>query len=116
MARPRVKPEDPDEKLRIQTQLPPDWVPRWEALEQHYGTTRSAVASDIIRDAILMHEGGNNKDAKLDRIEAAQKHLEGKVNMLLLLVWGAPELRTTGVKFSAEDVQRLRALIDEIVL
>lgn len=97
----------------VQTNLPADMRERLAALAQHRGQSLSAAIADATRDAILAYEGGETKDAKLQRIEARLAHLENKFDLMLLFLW-----RMSGseaIRMTADDVREFRALVAEVL-
>jgi predicted transcriptional regulator len=102
-----------------QTNLPIELRPRLEALAAHRGQSISAAIGDAVRDAILQFEGGNTKDAKLDRIAAQLDAFQRTLELLHIEKWSQmapPDGRVNvGIKLDDTDLERvLQAIASEV--
>jgi predicted transcriptional regulator len=102
-----------------QTNLPIELRPRLEALAAHRGQSISAAIGDAVRDAILQFEGGNTKDAKLDRIAAQLDAFQRTLELLHIEKWAQmapPDGRVNvGIKLDDTDLERvLQAITSEV--
>lgn len=96
----------------VQAYIPADMEQRLIALAAHRGQTISVAAGDAVRDAVLEFEHDDTNRSKIKRIEAAQKRIEDKMNMVMLLAFAQNGGEV--IKLTREDVQRLRDLIAEL--
>lgn len=97
-----------DDTYTVSVNLPKELKPGLQALAEHRLESLSATCAAAIRDAIVLHEEGDNTRTRIAKVER-------KLNLLLLLAWRGVACDGK-VEITAEDVRKLRDLVAEIEL
>jgi len=105
----------PSSKKRVTGYIGPELETDWAAYVEHLGISESAALEWAIRAEIRRFRGENSKERMLEHLSESMGHQMRKTDMLLLLAWQAAA-GGGEVKVTADDVRKLRELLDEITL
>lgn len=101
------------DKIVVTGYFDPEQKEMVDVVQRHYDVPSMAeVIRWLVREKYLEIEGKNTKDAKLDELITGQKHIDQKLNMVLLLVW---RLESDGqVTLTAEEVKKFKDALREL--